>query len=203
MSSPAGRADGAPAAGALECRAMAHVEHAVWRVPGKVPLRGVVVARPTKTGKVTVKWDDGREERVSQTDPVVRFAYEGTNQLKWLLNPDELDERFRKDQLSVFLDVLRDSAQPLSAAKLRKALIDAGTSPAAVKSAWDTVKPTLKDHEHVAVKGDSYRWSNEIVDPHAALRALSPEGALQRLLKGRLKQAQRDVLAEIIRAGFR
>jgi len=182
---------------------MAHVEHAVWRVPGEAPLRGVVVARPTKSGKVTVKWDDGREERVSQTDPVVRFAYDGTHQLKWLLNPDELDGQFRRDQLSVFLDVLRDSVQPLSAVRLRKALIDAGTSPVAVKSAWDAAKPTLKNHEHVIVKGDSYRWSNEIVDPHADLRALSPESALQRLLKGRLNQAEKDVLAEVIRAGFR
>ncbi|MDT5045937.1 MAG: hypothetical protein QOG75_1790, partial [Mycobacterium sp.] len=41
------------------------------------------------------------------------------------------------------------------------------------------------------------------IDPHAALRALTPEGALQRLIKGNLTQPQKQALADTIRGGFR
>jgi hypothetical protein len=61
----------------------------------------------------------------------------------------------------------------------------------------------LRSDAHIAAHGVRYQWSEQPIDPHAALRALTPEEALQRLLKGNLREPQKQVLADVIRGGFR
>lgn len=182
-----------------------HVEqtmNAVWFVPGEAPQLGLVVGRKSTT-KLVVRWPDGREEIVGSKDPAVRFAPEGSLQLRWLLDPGALEERLREAPVSVFLDVLKDRREPLTAAKMQKPVVEAGMTPETVKAAWNEVKTRFKTHPNVAVVTSTFEWSDEPVDPHAALRRLSPEQALDRLLKPGLKPDEKKIVADIIRSGFK
>jgi hypothetical protein len=177
-------------------------ELAVWRVPGAEPSVGVVLHKTTKNVR-TVRWDDGREQKVAAKDPVIRFAFRDTHRFKWLLDPDILESDLASDATDAFVAVLQDERGPLSSRALKKAVTDVGIDDGVVAAAWARAKPSLIKHEHLIVAGDSFQWSDEVVDPYAALRELSPEEALQRLLKGSVKPDVKVVLADVIRAAFK
>lgn len=92
----------------------------------------------------------------------------------------------------------------MTGAKIQKAICDLGIDPVIVKAAWEHEKLAIKVHRHVASKATAFAWSDEPVRTYDYLRKLSPEEALQRLLKPTgLKPDEKYVIAEVIRAGFK
>lgn len=175
----------------------------MWRVAGAEPRLGAVVAK-TKSNVRTVRWEDDESEgKVKANDPIVRFAFRGTHKLEWLLDPDSFDRDFRSNPGEIFVSVLRDERTPMTASALQKEIVHVSGDPAEVKRAWAAVKPTFSQHKHVLTVGTTLQWSDEPVDPYAAIRRLTPEEALQRLLKGAVKADVKNILAEVIRSGFR
>ena len=181
---------------------MGRTELAVWRVAGAQPEIGVVIDRPSPTAKVLVRWDDGREARVSPKDPVIRFAYQDSIRLKWLLDPDSFDEQFRSDPISVFVDALHDVAVASTWTALIKVVSEVHDSPAAVKAAASKIKKAFAAHPHVAATGDgkAYEWSER---PYGQLWRLTPDEALLRLRhqKGILPE-HLDVLVGVVKSGL-
>jgi hypothetical protein len=98
-----------------------------------------------------------------------------------------------------FEAVLRAAGAPLTAAKLKQALVDGGAPKAAVDRAWTAFRKLAAFHPHITRPSRvTYGWSSDPVTP--------PE-ALARLLKllattSREKAAARDALAAIIHGGL-
>jgi hypothetical protein len=184
---------------------MDRTELAVWSLPGEAPLRGEVLKRTSATGPVLVRWQTGREEKVKARDPSVRFAFDGTHRLGWLLDPESLRTRFAEMPTEVIFDVLRDAAgEFLTTAVIKRRLVEVGLDGEAVAEALAAAKATLKTNWHVLVDGTKYAWSDLAVDPHAALRALKPLDALERLVHPapKMSQAERDALGAAVAAGL-
>ena len=186
---------------------MERTEIAVWRVAGAEPATGKVVKR-TKSNIRTVRWDDEghapREQRIEPKSSTVRFAYEDTRKLKWLLDPDGLEAQFKANPEEIFVAVLQDLREPATGRTIQAEVASAGVDQVAVRRAWDSAKPRLEKHRHIElIKPGKFAWSDEPVDPYAALKRLTPEEALQKLLKGGISAEIKNVLADVIRSGFR
>jgi hypothetical protein len=179
-------------------------EFAVWSPPGEPLQRGLVIKRGSPNASVVVQWDSGRQERVKPREPGVRFAFDGTERLKWLLKPGLLEDRFRNNPADVFVDVIRDEGTIIQTATIKRRLVELGLDSEKVAKAFDRARPAIRANLHVVIKGASHSWSDVEVDPLADLRNLDPEEALDRLLNApRLKADQKEALADAIRAGFR
>jgi hypothetical protein len=177
---------------------------AIWSAPGESPRSGVVVD-PGKKGSrsVLVQWDDGERASVRKRDPDTVFVPEGSILAKWALNLGELEDLLRVDPAGAFRSYLQEQSESVTQGQLVKAIGGLGFPPETARAAWERARPILRSDSHIATRGVRYRWSDEPIDPFAALRNLAPEAALERLLKGNLKAPQKEALAEAIRAGFR
>ena len=177
---------------------------AVWFAPGGTPRSGVVID-PGRSGsaKVLVQWDDGDRMEVRKRDANVVFVPEGSILAKWALNIGELEDLLRTDPAEAFRGYLQEQAESVTQGNLVKAITGLGFSLDEAKAAWERAKPTLRSDAHIAAQGVRYQWSDQPIDPYAALRDLTPEAALQRLLKGRLREPQKAALADAVRAGFK
>ncbi len=161
---------------------MTRSELAVWSDHGEAPLRGTVIKRGGSRAAVLVRWDTGREDKIKPQDEHVRFAYDGSRRLDWLLDPD----------------VLR-----LQTATIKRRLIELGIEPSVVETAFKRSQPSMKNNRHLVIKGASHTWSDVPVDPWATTRALDPHSALDRLLTtSRFKPGERDALADAVRSGL-
>jgi hypothetical protein len=169
-----------------------------------MPQRGLVIKRGSASAAVLVKWESGREEKVKPRDPSVRFAFDGTERLRWLLEPGLLQDRFKGDPTGVFVDVIRDERRAIQTAQIKRRVVDAGLDQDEVAKAFEQAKPAIRANRHIVIKGGSHTWSDVEVDPYADLRGLDPEEALSHLINTpRLKREQKDALADAIRSGFR
>jgi hypothetical protein len=179
---------------------VSRTEIAIWCSPGEPVLRGVVLKRSSASGPVEVAWDSGRSEKVKARDPSVRFAYEGSARLEWLLRPGLVQTLFRENPLSVIVDVIRDEQGPITAATIKRRLMDLGIDPGAAADALKAAKPSLAADRHIVITGTKHEWSEVPVDPHAHLRSLPPREALDRLVAGvKLKPDEREALADAIK----
>ena len=147
--------------------------------------------------------DDGERALVRKKDPTVIFVPEGSILAKWALNIGELEDLLRTNPAGVFRSYLQEQSDSVTEGSLVKVVTGLGFSLDEVRAAWLRAKPGLRSDAHVTARGVRYQWSEQPIDPHAALRALAPEAALQRLLKGRLSEPQKLALADTIRAGFK
>ena len=181
------------------------VEVAIWDARGKQRRTGVATRTgKTAAAKVSVRWEDGSQELLNPKDPALQLAFEGTERLRWLLDPDSFNKQFRADPGSVFLAVLKESPKSLTGTKLQQVLADFGVDLVTAKAAWEQEKLNIKIHPHVATSGSNMAWSDEPVATYDHLRQLTPEEALRRLLKpAGLKPEEKLVIAEVIRSGFR
>jgi hypothetical protein len=177
---------------------------AVWSAPGEVARSGVVVD-PGKSGarKVLVQWDDGERVHVQKKDPAIVFVPEGSILAKWALNIGELEDLLRTNPAGAFRIYLQEQPESVTERELTRAVEGLGFPHDVTDDAWQRAKPVLRADAHIAAHGRRYQWSDQPIDPHAKLRSLDPEGALQRLLKGRLSEQEKQVLVEVIRSGFR
>jgi hypothetical protein len=162
----------------------------------------VVLKRGGVRAAVLVRWDSGREERVKAGEPSVRYAFDGSRRLQWLLEPDVLTKQFASDAKSAFVDVIRDEGRTIQAASVKRRLIELGLTAARVDEAYGRVRPSLVDDPHIVVNR-GYTWSDTPVDPWEAIRRLDPHAALDQLLQTtRFKPGQKTALADAIRAGL-
>jgi len=176
---------------------------AVWSDHGEAPLRGTVIKRGGSRAAVLVRWDTGREDKIKPQDEHVRFAYDGSRRLDWLLDPDVLRRQLKSDPDSVFVDVIRDEGKAIQTATIKRRLIELGIEPSVVETAFKRSQPSMKNNRHLVIKGASHTWSDVPVDPWATTRALDPHSALDRLLTtSRFKPGERDALADAVRSGL-
>src|SRR5579859_7975071 len=112
----------------------------------------------------------------------------------------KLRDRFDRDPAEVFLDVLRDAGEPVTAKKIMANLVERGLPEPSVRKQWSAVqREIIKYHPYVARPTTmSYVWREKPVDPDEAftrmLDLLKPTS--QRKLK------LRDDLAELVRSGL-
>ncbi|MEU4620251.1 hypothetical protein AB0G04_09780 [Actinoplanes sp. NPDC023801] len=178
-------------------------EVAVSRAPGEALRQGAVVRRRGPRAAVLVRWENGQEELVSARDATVKYAFEGTRRLEWLLKPGLLESEFRADPARVFTDVIRDEGKKIFSLQIKRRIIELGLPAKEVDSAFLHAKSDLGGNHHLVISAGSHSWSDEPVDPYANLRSLPPRIALDRLLSGkRLKAAEREVLIDNVRAAL-
>lgn len=105
---------------------------------------------------------------------------------------------FNTDAAAAVLRVLRESGRAMVKADIIGGLEAGGVSRAAAESAWRSVQRRLRTDERIIVKKDGhstrYCWN-----PDAPPTALD---ALALLVKGKLTSAERESLAETIRAAL-
>ena len=182
---------------------VASTEIAVWTPHNEPPLQGVVLQRGGPKAKVLVRWESGREEKVSPQDPHVRFAPADSRRLQWLLAPNELRAEFDADPASVFTAVIHDEGKAIQTATIKRRLTELKLDSATVARAFDAAKAALKANRHIVIKGAAHRWSDVPVDPFADLRSLPPHEALDRLIATRgLTSEKKQALADAVRAGL-
>lgn len=181
---------------------MAFTEVLVRRTRADGMQVGTIIGVRGKSAKTCqVRWQDGREERVRIDPATDGFAAEGSALLDWLLDPASLARRFAEDSEAVLVDLIKSSyGEPLSMAAMKKTLTGLGLSEAEFKKAWSSARPKLKRHKHVVARGTSYAWSDELLDPYADIRSLSPAKAFDRLLDGRMSAAEKAIVIEVVRA---
>ena len=112
-----------------------------------------------------------------------------------------LKQQFDKDPAAVFLDVIRNAGEPITAKRTMANLVERGLPEASVKKQWTAFqRDVVKFHPHVVrPTPQKYAWQETPV---------APDGALTRLLDlltttkvpGRLKL--RDELAQLVRDGL-
>jgi hypothetical protein len=103
---------------------------------------------------------------------------------------------FASDPLQAVLKVLEAAAAPVAKAAILQRLVEEGVPATEATRAWDSVRPRLKDHEHVVVEGIRYQWS-----PNGR-RELSAFEAIELLAEGGLREARRKELADLVRAAL-
>jgi hypothetical protein len=124
----------------------------------------------------------------------LRFKSEGSVTVAMAVVSGSLAKRFTADPAGVFLDAIRASNEPLTAAKVKQPLIDAGLPKATVDSKWKTAQQFLKKHPHLRiVKRVNYQWSDS---------PIAPATALDLLLEPRIPQWLKEALAEAVRQGL-
>src|SRR6266511_2129276 len=82
-----------------------------------------------------------------------------------------LRERFNKEPMDVFLDLLRDAGEPITAKKAMDTLIEAGLPKPLVAKQWKSAqKYIIRYHRHVVRPSiRKYQWSEKHVAPDEAL----------------------------------
>jgi hypothetical protein len=182
---------------------VAATEIAVWTPRNEPPLQGTVLHRGGPTAKVLVRWETGREEKISPKDSRVQFAPADSRRLEWLLTPKKLRAEFEADPSAVFTAVIREEGKNIQTAVIKRRLTELGLDSATVAKAFDAAKPALKANRHIVIKGATHSWSDVPVDPFADLRGLPPHEALDRLITTpRLTLEKKQALADAVRAGL-
>src|SRR6266545_3451892 len=112
-----------------------------------------------------------------------------------------LRERFNKEPMDVFLDLLRDAGEPITAKKAMDTLIEAGLPKPLVAKQWKSAqKYIIRYHPHVVRPTiRKYQWSEKPVAPDEALGRMLEVLATESPSKVKL----RDELSEVIRAGLK
>lgn len=160
-----------------------------------------MIRRRGPRAAVIVRWDGGREEPVKHGDKSVKYAFEDTRRLTWLLQPGLLESEFRADPAGVFTQIVKDEGKSIRTQQLKRRVVDLGLPADEVDEAFTQAKPLLAKNRHLVIKSGSHSWSNEPVDPYADLRNLAPHTALDQLLSAkRLTADQKEALADAIRA---
>jgi hypothetical protein len=118
------------------------------------------------------------------------------------LDSARLKERFSKDSVEIFIDILRGADKRITSTKIVGDLVERGLPKALVKKKWEQFRDgPVKYHPHIIhPRGATYyQWSEKPV---------SPDEALTRLLnlletKSKVKVPLRDELAELVRNGLK
>jgi hypothetical protein len=112
------------------------------------------------------------------------------------LTPD----RFGRDPNPVFMKILQDAGEPLTAKKVIDAVAAEGVPRATVSSKWATFQKTVvKFHPNIHLPGRGlYEWRADPVAPDAALTRLVDLFATA----NKVKVPLRDALVAVVRAGF-
>ena len=112
------------------------------------------------------------------------------------LTPD----RFGRDPNPVFMKILQDAGEPLTARKIIDAVAAEGVPRATVSSRWATFQKTVvKFHPNVHLPGRGlYEWRADPVAPEAALTRLVDLLATA----NKVKVPLRDALVAVVKAGF-
>ncbi|GIJ68996.1 hypothetical protein [Virgisporangium ochraceum] len=112
------------------------------------------------------------------------------------LTPD----RFGRDPNPVFMKILQDAGEPLTAKKVIDAVAAEGVARTVVSSKWATFQKTVvKFHPNIHLPGRGlYEWRADPVAPEAALTRLVDLFATA----NKVKVPLRDALVAVVRAGF-
>jgi hypothetical protein len=105
-----------------------------------------------------------------------------------------LADVFVADAEAAVLRVLREAGTALTAGEVKQALVAGGVAKAAADAAWPRIQRRIRSHDHVATEGNRYRW--------AAGSAVSPEVALDLLVRGRPSAQRKAELAAMVRTAL-
>jgi hypothetical protein len=110
----------------------------------------------------------------------------------------DVDFRLRAVPAAVFVDLLREAGDALTARALKQRLEARGVPKDAVDAAWRRAQPGVRRHANVAFTEarNAYQWS----DTPAPLPVFTPTTALEHLLSPR--GSGRVEAAEVIRAAL-
>ncbi len=110
----------------------------------------------------------------------------------------ELAFRLRALPAAVFVDLIRQAGEPLTARTLKQRLAERGVAQDVVDAAWRRAQPGVKRHANIrAEPSGHYAWSDVPV-PREVPR-LTALAALERILRGRLAAPVKADLAEQVR----
>lgn len=112
------------------------------------------------------------------------------------LTPD----RFGRDPNPVFMKILQDAGEPLTARKVIDAVAAEGVPRATVSSKWATFQKTVvRFHPNIHLPGRGlYEWREDPVGPETALTRLVDLFATS----NKVKVPLRDALVSVVQAGF-
>jgi hypothetical protein len=109
----------------------------------------------------------------------------------------ELSFRLRAVPAAVFVDLLRQAGEPLTARALKERLAATGVDHDSVDAAWRRAQPGVRRHANIQAGAGRYAWSD--VPVPVDVPRLTPAEALERILRPRLPAAVKHALAEQVR----
>lgn len=115
-----------------------------------------------------VRWEDtGREEQVGSDDRTT-FVVRGSLQHQWLIDPGSLPGLFAADPAGLVLRLLRESAVPMTAKRVKEELVALGLDEKKVASAWAAARKRfatrgVKEEGKGATR--TYAWTGRVAEP--------------------------------------
>jgi hypothetical protein len=106
-----------------------------------------------------------------------------------------LADIFAADAEAAVLRVLRDAGTALTAGEVKRALMAGGVSKSAADGAWPRIQRKIRSHDRVTTEGNRYRWA-------AGGPEVSPDEALNLLVRGRSSARRKEELALVVRAAL-
>ncbi|MEU7889494.1 hypothetical protein AB0B54_28665 [Microbispora bryophytorum] len=113
----------------------------------------------------TVQWeDDGTVEENVRLGVHTLLAVVGTLRYQSLVDRLAFAERFKRDPMTVILELLREASKPLRATHIKEQLLEFGLEKDAVDKAWKSTYSKLAKHDGVRADSGLYGWAGPVTN---------------------------------------